>query len=89
MRTIPNALTVTLKDGTVLEETVVEAPLGHKLRREEAKPEILEKFERHLGPHFPEQEVQELVKLGQDKEGLENMAVDEYMDKYVKEKMEW
>ena len=89
MRTIPNALTVTLKDGTVLEEMVVEAPLGHKLRREEAKPEILEKFERHLGPHFAEQKVQELVKLGQDKEGLENMAVDEYMDKFVKEKMEW
>ena len=89
MRTIPNALTVTLKDGTVLEETVVEAPLGHKLRREEAKPEILEKFERHLGPHFPEAKVQELVKLGQDKEKLENMAVDEYMDKYVKDKMEW
>ena len=89
MRTIPNALTVTLKDGTILEETVVEAPLGHKLRREEAKPEILEKFERHLGPHFPPPKVQELVKLGQDKEKLENMGVDEYMDKYVKDKMEW
>lgn len=48
-RTIANALTVTLKDGTVLEEEVVEAPLGHKLRREEAKPEILKKYQRHLG----------------------------------------
>jgi 2-methylcitrate dehydratase len=51
-RTIANALTVTLKDGTVLEEEVVEAPLGHKLRREEAKPEILAKYKRHLGKHF-------------------------------------
>ena len=89
MRTIPNALTVTLKDGTVLEESVVEAPLGHKLRREEAKPEILEKFERHLGPHFEAGKVKELVELGKDKERLENMGVDEYMDLYVKEKMEW
>lgn len=89
MRTIPNALTVTLKDGTVLEETVVEAPLGHKLRREEAKPEILEKFERHLKPHFESNKVKELLELGQDKEKLENMAVDTYMDMYVKEKMEW
>jgi 2-methylcitrate dehydratase len=48
-RTIANALTVTLKDGTVLEEEVVEAPLGHRLRREEAKPEILDKYKRHLG----------------------------------------
>lgn len=89
MRTIPNALTVTLKDGTVLEETVVEAPLGHKQRRDEAKPEILEKFERHLGPHFESGKVQELVELGKNKERLENMGVDEYMDMYVKEKMEW
>lgn len=89
MRTIPNALTVTLNDGTVLEEEVVEAPLGHKLRRTEAKPEILEKFERHLGPHFAPHKVRELLKLGQDKEKLENMGVDEYMDMYVKEKMEW
>jgi 2-methylcitrate dehydratase len=89
MRTIPNALTVTLKDGSVLEETVVEAPLGHKLRREEAKPEILDKFERHLRPHFPAPKVQELLELGKNKEKLENMGVDEYMDKYVKNKMEW
>ena len=89
MRTIPNALTVKLKDGTILQEAVVEAPLGHKLRREEAKPEILEKFERHLGPHFPPPKVQELLELGKDKERLENMAVDEYMGKYVKAKMEW
>ena len=89
MRTIPNALTVTLKDGTVLEESVVEAPLGHKLRREEAKPEILEKFERHLRPHFESEKVKKLLELGKDKETLENMGVDAYMDLYVKEKMEW
>lgn len=48
-RTIANALTVKLKDGTVLEEELVEAPLGHRWRREEAKPEILKKYQRHLG----------------------------------------
>ena len=48
-RTIANALTVKLKDGTVLDEVLVEAPLGHRLRREEAKPEILNKFKNHLG----------------------------------------
>jgi 2-methylcitrate dehydratase len=48
-RTIANALTVTLKDGTVLDEVLVEAPLGHRLRREEAKPEILKKYKNHIG----------------------------------------
>ena len=89
MRAIPNALTVTLKDGTVLEEEVVEAPLGHKLRREAAKPEILEKFERHLGPHFAVEKVKALVELGQDKEKLESMGVDEYMNLYTKDRMQW
>jgi 2-methylcitrate dehydratase len=83
LRTIPNALTVYLNDGTVLEEIVVDAPLGHRLRREEAKPEILAKYKRHLGPHFSEEKVKELVDLGNDAKRLEAMPVDEYVDLYV------
>lgn len=89
MRTIPNALTVHLNDGTTLDEVVVEAPLGHRQRREEAKPEILAKYQRHLGPHYDQTKVKELVSLGTDNKALENMAVDEYMDKYVKKTMDW
>jgi len=63
-RTISNALTVTLRDGTVLDEMVVEAPLGHRLRRDEAKPEILAKYKRHLSHHYPESKIKELVELG-------------------------
>jgi len=83
-RTISNALTVTLKDGTVLEEEVVEAPLGHRLRREEAKPEILKKYRNHLAPHFPAEHVEKLVALGQNGKELDNMDIDEYVDLYVK-----
>lgn len=82
-RTIANALTVTLKDGTVLEEVVVEAPLGHRLRREEAKPVILEKYKRHLGPHFSAEKVKQLTELGNDRAKLEAMPIDEYVDLYV------
>jgi 2-methylcitrate dehydratase len=89
LRSIPNALTVTLNDGTVMEELVVEAPLGHKSRREEAKPEILAKFKRHLGPHFEESRIKELVELHNDTKKLEDMPVDKYVDLYVKEKMDW
>ena len=84
LRTIPNALTVTLKDGTVLEEVVVDAPLGHRIRREEAKPVILEKFKRHLTPHFPADHVQKLIELGNDHAKLLETDVDEYVDMYVK-----
>ncbi|KAI1163559.1 MmgE/PrpD family-domain-containing protein [Nemania serpens] len=83
LRTISNALTVELKDGTVLDEVVVEAPLGHRLRREEAKPHILAKYQRHLSPHFSAEQVKELVALGMDGQKLEAMSVDEYVDKYT------
>ena len=83
-RTIPNALTVKFNDGTVLEEEVVEAPLGHRLRREEAKPEILKKYQNHLKPHFPTSRVQELVDLGNDRSKLEAYDVDRYVDLYYK-----
>ncbi|KAM0457992.1 hypothetical protein ACHAO4_002713 [Trichoderma viride] len=82
-RTISNALTVELNDGTFLDEVAVEAPLGHRLRREEAKPVILAKYKRHLGPHFPESTVNELVELSLDSKRLEAMTVDEYVDKYA------
>lgn len=91
LRSIPNALLVKLKDGTVLEEVVVEAPLGHRTRREEAKPEIMKKYKRHLGPHFERARVDELVRLGGEgcARELEGMDVDSYVDLYGKEKMEW
>ncbi|ROT34758.1 2-methylcitrate dehydratase [Sodiomyces alkalinus F11] len=83
LRTISNALTVELNDGTVLDEVAVEAPLGHRLRREEAKPEILKKFQRHLGPHFSEDRVKHIVELGLDQKKLEATPVDEYVDLYA------
>lgn len=51
-RSIGNALLVELMDGTVLEEVEVEYPVGHKRRREEGKPLLVEKFKRHLGWWF-------------------------------------
>merc|ERR1712000_630126 len=83
LRTISNALTVELNDGTFLDEVAVEAPLGHRLRRDEAKPVILEKYKRHLGPHLSESRVKELVTLSQDAKKLDAMTVDEYVDLYT------
>jgi len=86
-RSISNALTVTLKDGTVLDEVVVENPLGHRTRREEAKPEILKKYIGHITPHFDQARVKELVELGQDAERLYAYDIDKYVDLYAKDKI--
>lgn len=86
LRTIPNALTVTLNDDTVLPEVEVAAPLGHRLRRDEAKPEMLNKYRRHLaGRDFPTDKIEELVKLHLDDCRLQQMAIDEYVDLYVRD----
>lgn len=89
LRTISNALTVELNDGTVLEEVAVEAPLGHRLRRDEAKPEILAKYKRHLEPHYSADRVKQLLGLGLDGKQLESTPVDEYVDLYVVDKSKY
>ena len=53
-RSISNAITVTLNDGTVLDEVEVEYPVGHKRRRAEGTPLLLAKFKRHIAAHFEE-----------------------------------
>jgi 2-methylcitrate dehydratase len=51
-RSIGNAITLTLNDGTVLDEVEIEYPVGHKRRRAEGTPLLNDKFRRHIGPHF-------------------------------------
>ena len=43
-RSIANAIQIHFKDGTSLENAEVEYPLGHRFRREEAVPKILNKY---------------------------------------------
>ena len=52
-RSIANALTVELKDGRKLKEVVVEYPIGHKRRRKEGIPLLVEKFRTNLARRFP------------------------------------
>jgi 2-methylcitrate dehydratase len=60
-RSIGNALLVTLTDGTVLPEVEIEYPVGHKRRRAEGTPLLLQKFKRHISLHFDEAHQQKLV----------------------------
>ena len=53
------------------------------------KPEILAKYKRHLGHHFEDAKIKDLISLGTDADRLDNMEVDKYMDLYTKGKMEW
>lgn len=82
-RSIANALTVALNDGTVLPEVVVEYPLGHKRRREDGIPLLVEKFKTNLARRFPARQQQAILAVSLDQARLEAMPVNEYVDLYV------
>ena len=82
-RSIANALTVELNDGTVLDEVVVEYPIGHKRRREEGIPELIKKFKINLARKFPEKQQQSILETSLDYDRLINTPVNEFVDGMV------
>ena len=82
-RSIANALTLTLDDGTVLDEVVVEYPIGHKRRREEGIPELIKKFQVNLARKFPEKQQQRILDASLDYQELAAVPVHEFVDLMV------
>jgi 2-methylcitrate dehydratase len=81
-RSIANALRMELDDGSVLEEAV-EYPIGHKRRREEGLPLLIEKFKTNLRGRFPEAQQERILQVSLDRARLEQMPVNEYVDLYL------
>lgn len=82
-RSIANALTVELNDGTVMDEVVVEYPIGHKRRREEGIPELVKKFKINLARKFPEKQQRTILEASLDYSELINIPVNEFVDLMV------
>ncbi|MEQ5844052.1 bifunctional 2-methylcitrate dehydratase/aconitate hydratase [Paraburkholderia acidicola] len=82
-RSIANALTVEFNDGTALDEVVVEYPIGHKRRRTDGIPLLVEKFRTNLARRFPVKQQQAILDISLDQARLEAMPVNEYVDLYV------
>jgi 2-methylcitrate dehydratase len=82
-RSIANALTVELADGTTLDEVVVEYPIGHRRRRTDGIPLLVEKFRTNLARRFPEKQQRAILDASLERARLESMPVHEYVDLYV------
>lgn len=82
-RSIANTIQIFFEDGTSTEEVVVEYPIGHKRRREEGIPVLVEKFKRNLGTQFNDDVVAKIMDACQDQARLEALPVNEFMDLFV------
>jgi 2-methylcitrate dehydratase len=81
-RSIANSLRMELEDGTILEETV-DYPIGHKRRRTEGMPLLIDKFKRNLGRRFPSEQQQRILDASMDRSALEQLPVSNYVDLYI------
>ena len=82
-RSIANALTVEFSDGKKIKEIVVEYPIGHKRRRKEGMPVLVEKFKTNLARRFPVKQQKAILDLCLDAKKLGATPVNEFVDLMV------
>jgi 2-methylcitrate dehydratase len=82
-RSIANALTVEFTDGKKLKEIVCEYPIGHKRRRKEGMPVLVEKFRTNLARRFPARQQKSILDVCLDAKKLESTPVNEFVDLFV------
>ena len=79
-RSIANAITIELNDGTVLDEVAVEYPIGHARRREAGIPLLIEKFKINLNRIYEKGQQDKILALSLDYDKLTSTPVNEFMD---------
>lgn len=82
-RSIANAITIQLKDGSSIGPIVIEYPLGHKKRREEATPLLFQKLKENLSTQFSHGRTEDILTLFHNTEQLASMPVDGFMSLFA------
>ncbi len=82
-RSIANAVQVTFKDGSSTDKVTVEYPLGHRRRRDEAIPRLIDKLRHNLGTRLPSERVERAVALAEEPGQLESMPVPEFVELFL------
>jgi 2-methylcitrate dehydratase len=83
-RSIANAVQVHFTDGTSTESVACEYPLGHRFRREEAIPKVLEKYAANLATQYSRKQLEQIEAVSYKYETLADMNVNEFMELFVK-----
>ena len=83
-RSIANAVTITFKDGSSLDEVAIEYPVGHKRRRDEGLPLLVKKYRTNLARIFNAAQQAKIEELTLNYEKLSQTPVSEVLDLFVK-----
>ncbi len=83
-RSIANAITIEFEDGTLVDEVVVEYPIGHKRRRAEGIPLLIEKYRTNVARIFNTAQQEQILAKTLDFGGLSAMPVAEFQQLFVK-----
>jgi 2-methylcitrate dehydratase len=83
-RYIGNAIQVFFKDGTSTDRIHVDTPIGHRRRRAEGYPVMVEKFRNSLPAVFPARQCARIEALFADPDRLDAMAVDDFVAHLVR-----
>jgi 2-methylcitrate dehydratase len=78
-RYIGNAVQVFFRDGTSTQRVQVDFPIGHRKRRAEGMPVLVQKFEASVDAHFPAKQAEKIKALFAKREQLDSMPVNELM----------
>jgi len=82
-RSIANAIQIYFKDGSKTAKIEVEYPIGHRRRRKEGMPVLVDKFRTNLARRFPLKQQNVILDICLDKTKLDTMPVNEFVDMFV------
>ena len=82
-RYIGNALQVFFTDGSATPRIQVDVPIGHRRRRAEGRPLLVQKFEAAVAAHFAPKQSLLIQSLFVNPAKLDAMSVNEFMSALV------
>lgn len=82
-RSIANSMQIHFNDGSKTDEIAVQYPIGHRRRRSDGIPVLVEKFKTNLFSRYTKYRAKDLFNLFMDRDALTNMPVHIFVDHLV------
>jgi len=79
-RAIGNSVQVFFSDGSSTEKISVDYPVGHRRRRKEGIPLLMDKFYAAIREHLPGKQVREIESLIEDRDEFAKKPLSQFMD---------